>query len=427
MLNYKSIDIFTNEEARYQSRPVSDAVIGFVRDLKIAARCIVTRGTDGCYESGEVVTRRLEILSFNMPVRIYIILPEAEVDRVLPTITEMITDGIVAVHDFQVVSHRARNAFFPRQVKVRDAMTPDPKAISAESPLDEAARLLLSSIFTGLPVVDHAGRPIGLITQGDLIKRGKMPLRLGLIAESDTDAREKILNALADKRASEVMTRPVVIIEEDRQLTEAVDLMLKKEVKRLPVVDKAGRLTGVLSRLDVFKTVMKEAPDWNGFRSQQVRVENLRYVRDILRRDTRTVSPDTAIWEVIRIIDQNDIQRVAVVDGDRQLLGLISDRDLLRYFRREQNGAWGLFKKTISFTDSDACRDDLRECLSGITADAVMNTDLITVFENTLIEEAIGIMAEKALKRLPVLDEQGHFAGMINRDSLLRTGFPRRK
>jgi len=54
-----------------------------------------------------------------------------------------------------------------------------------------------------------------------------------------------------------------------------------------------------------------------------------------------------------------------------------------------------------------------------------MNTDIITVQETTDIDAAIAIMAEKGLKRLPVIDNEGKFKGMISRDSLLRTGFGR--
>ena len=46
-----------------------------MHDLKIAARCLVTRGIEGSYESGEIATRSLEVLSYNMPVRITIIVP----------------------------------------------------------------------------------------------------------------------------------------------------------------------------------------------------------------------------------------------------------------------------------------------------------------------------------------------------------------
>jgi CBS domain-containing protein len=61
--------------------------------------------------------------------------------------------------------------------------------------------------------------------------------------------------------------------------------------------------------------------------------------------------------------------------------------------------------------------------LKKITADRVMTTTLITVGEEMLIEDAIKIMVEKGLKRLPVVDEEGRFKGMISRDSLLRSGF----
>jgi len=423
MVNYKAIEIFTSEEERYRNKPVADAVIQYIRNLKIAARCIVTRGIAGCYESGEVTTGRLEILSFNLPVRIYIVIPATQMERVLDGLNGMVGDGIVALHDLNVISHRARNSFFPRQLLVRDVMTAAPKSVAAKNPLSDAANLLLSSIFTGLPVVDDKGRPIGVITQGDLIAKGGLPLRLGLLAESDQNRAGTVIDALSSRSAAEVMTTPAVTIAEDRPLAEAVNLMLAKDFKRLPVVDGTGRLTGMLSRLDIFRTVMREAPDWNSFRAQKIEVAHLKSVGDILRRDMHIVSPDTPIDEVIRVIDQNDIQRVAVVDFEGKLLGLISDRDLLRYFKQKEEGLWNLLSRVKHSFQKNACSGDLRQCLTETNAGAVMTTGLITVREETLIEEAISLMTEKALKRLPVVDDTGRFRGLISRDSLLRTGF----
>jgi CBS domain-containing protein len=424
MLNYKAIEIFTSEEARYRKKPVADAVMQYIKDLKIAARCIVTRGVAGCYESGEVTTGRIVILSFNMPVRIYIVLPAAETERVLDGLNGMVTDGIVALHDLNVLSHRTRNAFFPRQLMVRDVMTPEPKSIAANAPLSDAARLLLSSIFTGLPVVDKNNRPIGVITQGDLIRKGGMPLRLGLLAESDRNRLESVLNQLSSRQASEVMTTPAVMIAVDRPLSEAVERMLAEDTKRLPVVDESGRLTGMLSRLDIFQTVMREAPDWNAFRAQKIEVQELKRVGDIVRRDAHAVSPKTHLDEVIRVIDDNDIQRVAVIDDEGKLLGLISDRDLLHFFKPEQEGVWHLLAKVKQTFTQEACQmGELQRCLAETTASEVMNSALVTVREEMLIEEAIGLMIEKGLKRLPVVDATGRFKGMISRDSLLRTGF----
>jgi CBS domain-containing protein len=425
MLHYNAIEIFTNEDARSGNKPVADAVIQYIRDLKIAARCIVTRGIAGCYEGGEVSTARLEILSFNQPIRIYIILPAAETDQVLAGLDELVGNGIVALHDLNVISHKATNTFFPRQIMVRDAMTPHPQRVTGESPLSEAARLLLSSIFTGLPVVDRDDRPVGVVTQGDLIGKGGLPLRLGLLAESGHESISSLMNLLDRQRVRDIMTGPAVIIAEDRSLVEAVEIMLTKELKRLPVVDTAGRLVGMLSRLDIFKTVMREAPDWGAFRARKIEVKNLRFVRDILRRDAHTVLPETTMDKVIRMIDDNDIQRVAVVDSEEKLLGLISDRDLLQYFKPDQEGLHYLFSKLAQPFRKNAPAQDLAQRLAATTARDVMSTENITVREDALIEEAIRLMTEKILKRLPVVDDKGCFKGMISRDSLLRTGFGR--
>ncbi|MGW8186249.1 MAG: DUF190 domain-containing protein [Desulfobacterales bacterium] len=424
MLHYNAIEIFTSEEARYRKKPVADAVVQYIKDLKIAARCIVTRGVAGCYESGEVATGRIVILSFNMPIRIYIVLPAAETERVLDGLDGIVTDGIVALHDLNVLSHRTRNAFFPKQLLVRDVMTPAPQSVTAGTALSEAARLLLSSIFTGLPVVDKRNRPIGVITQGDLIKKGGMPLRLGLLAESDQNRLKSVLNRLASRKAADVMTTPAVMVGAEKPLAEAVELMLTKSVKRLPVVDGTGGLTGMLSRLDVFRTVMREAPDWNAFKAQQIEVEHLKRVGDILRRDVHTVLPETPLNEVIRLIGDNDIQRVAVVDAEGILLGLISDRDLLRYFKPERESVWHLLAKVKHAFEQETCRlGDLQRCLSETNAGAAMTTELVTAREEMLIEEAIALMIDRGLKRLPVVDSDGRFKGMISRDSLLRTGF----
>lgn len=425
MLRYNAIEIFTSEQARIGGQPAVDAVIEYIRGLKIAARCIVTRGVAGCYENGEVVTGRIEILSFNPPVRIYIVLPEAETGRVVDGLTTRIEDGIVVLHDLNVVRHQVVNAFFPRQLRVRDVMTADPKHVTAACPLSEAAGLLLSSIFTGLPVVDETRRPIGIVTQGDLIRRGGMPLRLGLLAQTGREHIESVLEGLASKTAAEAMTAPAVTIGEQDPLSRAVERMLDREVKRLPVVDGAGRLTGMLSRSDIFRAVMAEAPDWNAFRAQKIEVGRIKAVADILRRDTHAVSADTPIDEVIRIIDQSDIQRVVVVDGDGKLLGLISDRDLLGYFKEEPAGIRRMLSRIAHPMKRNACGADLRKCLMETTARMVMKTDPVTVREETSVEDAIRLMIDKRLKRLPVVDDAGRFKGMISRESILRTGFGR--
>ena len=418
MLHYRAIEIYTSEDERSQGRPVAEAILDYVRGLKIAARCLVTRGIAGCTESGELATHRLEVLSYNLPLRITVILPAAAADSVLAGLDERVADGIIAVRDLTVVRHKTSRTLFPRQLLVRDVMTPEPQRVTGDSPLDQAARLLLGSIFTGLPVVDSDGRPIGVVTQGDLIGRGGLPLRLGLLAASEEASVQAVLSGLARHRVAEVMTSPALTIGADRPLTEAVELMLERQHKRLPVVDRQGQLVGMLSRLDLFTTVMREGPDWNLFCAQQVEVGNLRTVAGIVRRDTRTVGPETGVDEVLRLIGTSDLQRVAVVDDQGLLLGLISDSDLLRAFKPGPEGLRRLAARLARPFGEDQDQD-----LVHARADEVMDAHPVTIREDALIEEAIRLMTEGRLKRLPVVDADGRFRGMISRDSLLRTGY----
>jgi CBS domain-containing protein len=423
MVRYKIVEVFANQRTKWQGRPIDQAMVEYVRSLKIAARCMVARGTEGSYEGGEIATGRIEILSYNLPLRITVILPESSLDAVLPKFEEMVSDGVVAISDVHIVSYKARKLLLPRQVQVRDIMTPDPVTVSRMTPLDQVVRILLTSIFTGVPVVED-GRPVGVITQGDLVYKGKMPVRLGLLAEAGSARLETALVELSSKKAEDVMTSPVVTIGLDRYVREAINLMVEKELKRLPVVDERRALVGMLSRLDVFRAIMKEAPDWKSFGKQDVQIGSLKAVSDIMRRDTHTVLPTAPIEDVLRIIDTNDIQRVAVVDSGGKFLGLIADRDLLLAFAAEHpEGIWEQLKSMVPLSDRAKRNKDFKEKLKLRTASEMMNSKVTTVQEDTPIDDAISLMTEKAFKRLPVVDEAGMFKGMISRDSLLRTGF----
>jgi CBS domain-containing protein len=423
MAQYKKIEIFTSEEARWEGQPLYEAVVRLVADMKIAARCSVIKGIGGSYESGEIATGRLEVLSYNLPILITIILPAAESDRILAPLEKMVTDGIVALQELTVIVHKTRGLLLPRHTRVRDIMTPAPKKVGPDTALDEVARLLLSSSFTGLPVVDAENRPVGVVSQGDLIYKAGMPMRLGLLAESAREKVGPVLEALARRRAGEVMTKPAVTIDQDKLVTEAVQLMLQKEVKRLPVVDAGGRLVGILARVDVFHAIVRECPDWQAFREQEIAVDHLRFVSDIMRRDVLTVLPDTPVEEVLRLIDCNDLQRVCVVDQAGLFLGLISDRDLLAAFADRHPGIWDYFVSKIPFTERGRQQEKLRQDLRSQTAGQVMNTDIVTVREESPISEAIRLMLERAIKRLPVVDAQGKFKGLVSREALLRAGF----
>jgi CBS domain-containing protein len=420
-LNYSVIEIFTSEEVRSDGKQIQDTLVQYVRDLKIAARCIVSRGIQGCYESGEIASQKILDLSYHMPLKIEIVLPSQELENVLPKIEEMVGEGIIGLRKLDISVYKTNKHLFPRHLKIKDIMTPSPQTVTPDTSLHDVAKILLSSIFTGIPVVESQNRPIGIITQGDLIYRAGLPMRLGLLSACDPQVLSDSLKPLFAGQAEKIMSQPVTCIGEDQLATDAVNLMIEKNLKRFPVINKQGTITGILSRLDIFRTIMRESPDWEAFKCRQIKVKNLNTVSDIMRRDAHTVLPETSVEEVIRIIDSNDIQRVAVVDHNGIFLGLISDRDLLTAFSEKTCGIWNFFMSKMPFTERGRHHQDVIQCIQHRTAGEIMKTDLDIVEEDTPLHKALTLMTQKALKRLPVIDKEGKFKGMISRDSLLRT------
>jgi len=105
-MTYTIIEIFTSEEARWHGSPLYEAIVHVVAHEHSAARCIVTRGVAGCFENGEVASHRVLDISYNMPVKVEIIVPQPELEKLLPHIEEMVGDGIVLVREADVRLHR---------------------------------------------------------------------------------------------------------------------------------------------------------------------------------------------------------------------------------------------------------------------------------------------------------------------------------
>jgi CBS domain-containing protein len=106
-------------------------------------------------------------------------------------------------------------------------------------PADKALRLLVEHAVNGLPVVDGEGRPIGMLSRGDLLEE-----RLEVLTDGERAG-------LA--RVGDLMTAQAVSLPETASVAEASELMASYGVHRVPVVDGAGRLVGIVSVLDVLR------------------------------------------------------------------------------------------------------------------------------------------------------------------------------
>jgi CBS domain-containing protein len=148
-----------------------------------------------------------------------------------------------------------------------DVMTHTVLTVSPETTLLAAARRMLDHHVSGLPVTDAAGAVVGMITEGDLLRR----VELGSDGEALSWLRRIFVQGAAaeayvrshGRRVSEVMSEAPVSVTPATPLAHVVALMLRRGIKRVPVVDH-GRLVGVVSRADLLHAVAdalaREAP-----------------------------------------------------------------------------------------------------------------------------------------------------------------------
>jgi len=136
-------------------------------------------------------------------------------------------------------------------MKVRDIMTTDPVKVTADTRLKEAARLMVHHRVSGLPVVDEGGKLIGILSEGDFIRREAGRDRPHGVSLLDAVFGEGELQPVGAETVAEVMTRSVVTITPEATVGEAARVMGRRNVKRLPVVDLEGELIGIVSRADV--------------------------------------------------------------------------------------------------------------------------------------------------------------------------------
>ena len=120
--------------------------------------------------------------------------------------------------------------------RVRDAMTEDPRSIGASEPVVDAARLMREQHVGSLPVTDNE-KLIGMITDRDITTR--------VVAEA------------ADPKTTsvgDVYSQDLISVEPDKDLEEALQLMARHQVRRLPVVE-SGRLVGIVAQADIALTL----------------------------------------------------------------------------------------------------------------------------------------------------------------------------
>jgi CBS domain-containing protein len=135
-------------------------------------------------------------------------------------------------------------------MRAKDIMTTPVVTVTRDTHIKDAAALMVERAISAMPVVDEAGDLVGIVSEADLI-----PLEL------TPDPRSHILptprrHGPVPRTVGEVMTTRVVALQESADVAEVARLMLRAQVKRIPIVSDA-RVIGIVSRRDVLKVLAR--------------------------------------------------------------------------------------------------------------------------------------------------------------------------
>lgn len=147
-------------------------------------------------------------------------------------------------------------------MKVKEIMTKDVVSLKPDDNVKDALELLVKMEISGLPVIDPQGKLLGMFTEKDILayilpsyieKVGRF-----IYVEDPKSTKRKFLE-LCKAKVGQLMRKEVFTTTEDTTLSEAAHLMLVKKARRIPVIDKQGKVLGIVSRGDVLKALAKEA------------------------------------------------------------------------------------------------------------------------------------------------------------------------
>lgn len=217
-------------------------------------------------------------------------------------------------------------------MKSKDLMTAHPVVIAPETPVSAVAELLAARGISAVPVVDGEGIPIGVVTEGDLIRRladqprGPLTWFLDLFANSRPMA-ERFAKAHG-KTARDVMTTELITVSETESAERIAELMEQNHIRRVLVL-KGGKLVGLVSRADLLRAILRmPATPHEAYDDHGIQVALLKAMRSQPWVDTYWIYPSISGGVVtFHGFARNETTRHGLAVMAREISGVTEVRD----------------------------------------------------------------------------------------------------
>ncbi|TME09217.1 MAG: CBS domain-containing protein [Chloroflexi bacterium] len=413
------LTIYLGESDQWQGTPLYVAIVQFLREQGCAG-ATVTRAVVGFGAGTRLHESGGWQLASDAPVVIQVVDQPDRLRRLLPHLQEMLSGGLMMLHEIEVLKYsHARQRGLSSKLLVGQVMETAISTASLDTPVPVVVNLLLAAPFRALPVIDGQQRLQGIISTGDLINAGFLPMRRGLVQtalELDDLTAEAIESPLEHARqstrtAQDIMNRQVRSVTPDISIRETAQIMLETGLRRLPVTTTDGKLVGMVTRTDLLQATLSSplmSPQANSVTQPLQRTApltdrppQLQPVSNYLNRDVVTVREQAPIAEVIDALITSPLLSRLQEEARPGLLSTLTSW---------ARGKPGRLPSSTLQTSPGKAR---------VAAD-LMNRDVVTVSEMTSVQKTIERMMTMGRKVVPVVDVQGRLVGVVGRSDLLR-------
>ena len=266
--------------------------------------------------------------------------------------------------------------------RIRDVMTRNVRWTEPAEDLELALQRMLWGGFRHLPVLGADGRVIGVLSHRDVLDR--FAKRAEALAAGHASRKQTVADA---------MHAPPQTIGPDEGVGAAARLVATHHIGCLPVVDGQRHLLGIVTSGDLLAEYGM---------SESVRdLVASPVVATAMTRDPLTVDIEATLTEVVRKMLERDVRHIPVVDGDRRVLGIVSDRDV--------RAAVGI--------PAEVFGDDTLE-KRGVAE--IMSVDPVVVRADEPLLRAVSRFVDERVGALPVVDPQGRLVGILSYLDVLR-------
>ncbi|SES87508.1 CBS domain-containing protein [Methanococcoides vulcani] len=311
----------------------------------------------------------------------------------LPVIDEGTLCGIITERDFlKAMSKKITKANARREnIKVADIMSSPVYIISPEEPISHARGLMLRHKISTIVVIDNE-KMVGIVNKADIGKK---------LAQAEPVWRRRPIDKIP---VSMVMRESPITIYPEATISQAISLMLENEITYLPVVSK--NVVGIVTMTDIVRNISEDGLETK--------------VSEFMTEDVVVVHRHHTINHVIDEMNENEINRVVVINDMSEAVGMISASNLAMSMMQDNEGKLPVKNIKMARRPMPAGEKVYRYVKEvALVAEDIMSSPLITIKADETVVNAAKIMIEEDLTALPV-EEDDDIVGIISRTDVMR-------